>query len=120
MRPRRRRKDSRGNQVSRARSVRLGKRVSRRGWGREQLTSGSRVVITGIGAVTPVGLDAATTWEALIAGVSGVGPIGLFDAAGYDARIAAEVKDFDPAVAMDRKEARHTDRFVQFALAASR
>jgi 3-oxoacyl-[acyl-carrier-protein] synthase II len=81
---------------------------------------GNRVVITGIGAVTPVGLDATATWEALIAGVSGVGPITLFDAAGYDVRIAAEVRQFDPAVAMDRKEARHTDRFVQFALAASK
>jgi len=80
----------------------------------------NRVVITGMGAVTPLGADATTTWEALIAGSSGVGPITLFDTNGHDVTIAAEVKNFDPGVAMDRKEARHTDRFVQFALAASR
>lgn len=78
-----------------------------------------RVVITGLGAVTPVGCDAPSTWRALIGGVSGVGRISLFDPAGHDVTIAAEVKGFDPSVAMDRKEVRHTDRFVQFALVAA-
>jgi 3-oxoacyl-[acyl-carrier-protein] synthase II len=78
-----------------------------------------RVAVTGLGAVTPVGCNVATAWEALIAGTSGAGPITLFDASEQDVRIAAEVKDFDPAIVMDRKEARHADRFVQFAMAAS-
>jgi 3-oxoacyl-[acyl-carrier-protein] synthase II len=80
----------------------------------------NHVVVTGFGAVTPLGLDAASTWSALVAGESGVGPITLFDASGFDVRIAAEVKNFDPSVAMDRKEVRRADRFVQFAVAASR
>jgi 3-oxoacyl-[acyl-carrier-protein] synthase II len=80
----------------------------------------NRVVVTGIGAVTPVGLDAQSTWQNLIAGKSGIAPITLFDATDQEVRIAAEVKDFDPAVAMDRKEARRNDRFVQFAMAAAR
>ncbi len=79
----------------------------------------NRVMVTGIGAVSPLGLDALSTWEALIAGTSGVGQISLFDPAGQEVAIAAEVKDFDPGVAMDRKEARHADRFVQFAIVAS-
>jgi len=80
----------------------------------------NRVVVTGIGAVSPVGLDAASTWEALIAGRSGVARITLFDPSEQDVTIAGEVKDFDPTVAMDRKEARRNDRFVQFAVAAAR
>jgi 3-oxoacyl-[acyl-carrier-protein] synthase II len=79
----------------------------------------NRVVVTGLGAVSPVGCDTAGTWQALIAGASGVGPITHFDAADQDVRIAAEVKGFDPGRAMDRKEARHTDRFVQFAITAA-
>lgn len=80
----------------------------------------TRVVVTGLGAVSPVGLDVSSTWEALVAGVSGVGPITLFDPAGQDTQFAAEVKGFDPTLVMDRKEARRSDRFVQFAVAASR
>jgi 3-oxoacyl-[acyl-carrier-protein] synthase II len=80
----------------------------------------TRVVVTGLGAVSPVGLDANSTWESLIAGMSGVGPITLFDPEGQDTTFAAEVKGFDPTVAMERKEARRSDRFVQFAVAASR
>jgi 3-oxoacyl-[acyl-carrier-protein] synthase II len=70
--------------------------------------------------VSPVGLDAASTWDALIAGISGVDRISLFDAGDQDVMIAAEVKGFDPTVAMERKEARRNDRFVQFAAAAAR
>ncbi len=78
-----------------------------------------RVVVTGMGAISPLGLDVPTLWENLCQGRSGVGPITLFDATGYETRIAAEVKGFDPLNYMDRKEARRNDRFVQFALAAT-
>ncbi|HEX6818602.1 MAG TPA: beta-ketoacyl-ACP synthase II [Ktedonobacterales bacterium] len=79
-----------------------------------------RVVITGIGLVTPVGNDTPSTWQALLEGRSGVGPITYFDASNQDARIAAEVKGFDPVQYMDRKAARRNDQFVQFAVAASK
>ncbi len=79
-----------------------------------------RVVITGIGTISPLGLDTATTWQALLAGTSGVAPITAFDTTGYDTTIGAEVKGFDPTNYMDRKEARRADRFTQFAIAASR
>ncbi|MBX5493450.1 MAG: beta-ketoacyl-[acyl-carrier-protein] synthase II, partial [Chloroflexi bacterium] len=79
-----------------------------------------RVVITGMGAVTPLGLDVPSTWEAMLAGRSGIGPITRFDASGYRVRIAAEVQGFDPEPVMGKKEARRTDRFVQMALAATR
>ena len=79
-----------------------------------------RVVITGIGLLTPLGVGTRETWEGLVAGRNGVGPITRFDASGYDVRIAAEVKDFDPAPWMDRQTARRMDLFVQYALAASR
>lgn len=78
-----------------------------------------RVVITGIGLVTPLGNDTASTWAAICAGTSGVGPITRFDASRHDVRIAAEVKDFDPLTVMDRKLARRTDRFSHFAIAAA-
>jgi 3-oxoacyl-[acyl-carrier-protein] synthase II len=77
-----------------------------------------RAVITGLGAVTPIGNDYPTFWKNLVAGVSGAGPISTFDASGFDVQIAAEVKDFDPAVAMDRKMARRMSRFIHFAMAA--
>jgi 3-oxoacyl-[acyl-carrier-protein] synthase II len=77
-----------------------------------------RAVVTGLGAVTPIGNDHPTFWKNLVAGVSGAGPISHFDATGYDVRIAAEVKDFDPATAMDRKMARRMSRFIHFGMAA--
>jgi 3-oxoacyl-[acyl-carrier-protein] synthase II len=79
-----------------------------------------RVVITGIGPVTPVGVGREAFWEALIAGRSGIAGITLFDASGYPVRIAGEVKDFDPAAWMDRKAVRRTDRAVHLAAAAAR
>lgn len=79
-----------------------------------------RVVVTGLGAVTPIGIGAENYWRALIAGVSGVGPITHFDASDYPTRIAAEVKDFRPEDWIDRKEARRMDRFAQFSVAAAR
>jgi len=81
---------------------------------------GHRVVITGAGLLTPVGNDVPTTWKALLEGKSGAGPITHFEATDdYDCRFAAEVKGFDPESVMDRKEARRTDRFAQFAIAAA-
>lgn len=78
------------------------------------------VVVTGIGAVTPVGLSREATWEALCAGRSGVGVISSFDATSLPVRIAAEVRDFDPAALLDAKRLRRTARFSQFAIAAAR
>ena len=79
-----------------------------------------RAVITGLGAVTPIGNDHPTFWRNLVAGESGAGPITSFDASDWDVRIAAEVKDFDPAVAMDRKMARRMSRFIHFGMAAGK
>lgn len=79
-----------------------------------------RVVITGMGTLTPVGNGVDAFWEALRAGKSGVGPVTQFDASELSTRIAAEVKDFDPTDYMDRKDARRMDRFAQLAVAASR
>jgi 3-oxoacyl-[acyl-carrier-protein] synthase II len=78
-----------------------------------------RVVVTGLGLVSPVGIGVEESWSALVAGRSGIGPITLFDASTFPTRIAGEVKGFDPAQFMDRKEARRNDRFIQFALAAA-
>ena len=78
-----------------------------------------RVVITGLGAVTPVGLDAPSTWEAAVAGRSGVGWIESFDASGYPVRIAAEATGFDPSELVPAKEARRMDRNVLLALSAA-
>ncbi|HTN53998.1 MAG TPA: beta-ketoacyl-ACP synthase II [Anaeromyxobacter sp.] len=78
-----------------------------------------RVVVTGLGLVSPVGIGVEPSWSALVAGRSGIGPITLFDASTFPTRIAGEVKGFDPTQFMDRKEARRNDRFIQFALAAA-
>ena len=77
-----------------------------------------RVVVTGIGALTPLGLDMATTWENLIAGKSGIGYITLFTASNMEVKIAGEVKGFDPNNYINRKDARRMDRFAQLAVAA--
>jgi 3-oxoacyl-[acyl-carrier-protein] synthase II len=79
-----------------------------------------RVVVTGIGMVTPLGNDPASTWERLVAGESGAGPITHFDASEYSVRFACELKDFDPTVWIERKQARRMDRFSQMALSAAR
>ena len=78
-----------------------------------------RVVVTGVGMVTPLGLDAPSSWEALVRGVSGVDHISSFDASDQEAQIAAEVKGFDPEAHLGRKEARRMDRFSQFAVVAA-
>jgi len=79
-----------------------------------------RAVVTGLGAITPVGNDVATFWRNLTDGVSGVAPITMFDASDYEVRIAAEVKDFEPRDWMDFKQARRMSRFSQLAVAAAR
>jgi len=78
-----------------------------------------RVVVTGLGLVTPVGNDVESTWSALLAGRSGAAPITKFDASALQVRFACEIKDFDPSLYMDRKEAKRYDAFVQYALAAA-
>ena len=78
----------------------------------------NRVVVTGYGVISPLGLNSDDTWHNLLGGVSGVGYISLFDTTGYKVKIAAEVKHFNPIDYMDPATARHTDRFAQFALAA--
>jgi len=79
-----------------------------------------RVVVTGMGAITPVGNDVATTWRSLIEGKSGTAPITKFDASKFPVRFAAEVKGFNPLDYMERKEAKRADQYTQYAVAASR
>ena len=78
-----------------------------------------RIVVTGMGAVTALGLDVSTTWDALVAGRSGVGPITHVDAARLPVRIAGEVKGFDCSSVLDRKDHRRNDLYVQYALVAT-
>jgi 3-oxoacyl-[acyl-carrier-protein] synthase II len=78
-----------------------------------------RVVVTGLGMITPLGGSVAKTWEGIRAGRSGIGPITRFDTAGLETTIGGEVRDFDPLEYMERKEARRADRFVQFAVATA-
>lgn len=79
----------------------------------------NRVVITGLGAVTPVGNDITTMWNSLVAGSHGIGPITRFDCTDFKTKLAAEVKQFDPLAYMDRNEARKSDLYTQFAIAAA-
>jgi len=79
-----------------------------------------RVVVTGMGAVTPVGNDVATMWRSLVEGRSGAAPITHFDASTFDVRFACEVKGFDPLDYMDRKEAKRADQFTHYAVAAAK
>ncbi|HWO98041.1 MAG TPA: beta-ketoacyl-ACP synthase II [Bacillus sp. (in: firmicutes)] len=78
-----------------------------------------RVVVTGLGAVTPIGNDVETAWSNAIAGVSGIGPLTRLNADEYPAKVAAQLKDFQPENYFDKKEARKMDRFTQYAVAAS-
>lgn len=79
-----------------------------------------RVVVTGLGAITPIGNNLQAYWEALLGGRNGIGPITLFDASQHPCRIAGEVREFNPCEYMERKEAKRMDRFAQFAIAASK
>ncbi|HPL30910.1 MAG TPA: beta-ketoacyl synthase N-terminal-like domain-containing protein, partial [Anaerolineae bacterium] len=78
------------------------------------------IVITGMGAVTPLGLGVQALWQGVLAGRSAVGPITRFDAAALATRIAAEVHDVDPLAHFDRKDARRLEPFVQYAVIAAR
>ena len=79
-----------------------------------------RVVVTGLGLVTPLGNNVEDSWAALVAGKSGAAPITHFDAANFDAKFACEVKGFDPLSVMDRKEAKRMDAFCHYAIAATK
>lgn len=76
-------------------------------------------MVTGLGMITPLGHNACSTWDGLVAGNPGIDRISLFDPSGFDSQIAAEVKQFDPAAYMERKEARRADRVTQFAFVAA-
>ena len=78
-----------------------------------------RVVVTGIGLVSPSGLGTEETWQSILAGRSGIAPITLFDASRYSTRFAGEVKGFDPLVWLDKKDLKKCGRFIQFALAGA-
>ncbi len=82
-------------------------------------TQNRRVVVTGLGAITPVGNTVAETWAALKSGQNGIAPITLFDTTDYKAKLGAEVKEFDPLRYMDKSETLRTDRYTQFALVAA-
>lgn len=77
-----------------------------------------RVVVTGLGIISPVGNDIATAWSSLLAGRSGIGPVTRFDASTFPTRIAGEVKGFDVSAYMSPKEARHFDTFIHYGIAA--
>lgn len=79
-----------------------------------------RVVVTGMGVVSPVGIGLSSFWSNLVAGKSGIGPITRFDTEGFTTKIAAEVKDFVPEDYMDKRDARRMDRFSQYAMAAAK
>ena len=81
--------------------------------------SGRRVVITGIGLVTPLGVGTQKNWQALLLGANGIGPVTRFDASRYSTRFAGEVKGFDPCIFIDKKEVRKMDLFIQYAVAAA-
>jgi len=78
-----------------------------------------RVVVSGLGIISPVGTGIEAFWSALTAGVSGIGPVTRFDPTNFNTKIAGEVRDFEPTLYIDRKEARRMDRFTQFAVAAT-
>lgn len=83
------------------------------------MTKPRRIVVTGVGAVTPLGNDVPTFWDAIRVGASGVAPIARWDATGYETTFAAEVRDYDPAPTVGRKESRRMDRYSQFAVTAA-
>lgn len=85
-----------------------------------QQTYRKRVVITGLGAITPIGNTLAEYWEGLVSGRNGIGPITHFDASKHDCRIAGEIKNFDPLLYLEKKEAKRMDRFSQLAVCASK
>jgi 3-oxoacyl-[acyl-carrier-protein] synthase II len=89
-----------------------------RAWPEVRSVSRVRVVVTGMGCISPLGNNVEATWRAILAGTSGVGPITHFDASAFKTRFAAEVKDFDPDAILGKRDSRRMDRFTQFAIAA--
>src|SRR5262249_16522240 len=87
--------------------------------GTSRVAEKRRVVVTGVGLVSPLGIGTEETWRGLLAGTSGMAPITLFDASQHSTRFAAEVKGFDPLTWLDKKAVKNMDRFVQFAGAAA-
>ncbi|HXH61922.1 MAG TPA: beta-ketoacyl synthase N-terminal-like domain-containing protein, partial [Fimbriimonadaceae bacterium] len=85
-----------------------------------QKAPSGRVVVTGIGAVTPLGIGVDKFWDCVLSGASGVAPITLFDVSEYTTRIAAEVKGFEPEQFVEKKDARRLDRFILFAIAGAK
>ncbi|MDQ8181840.1 beta-ketoacyl-ACP synthase II [Pelagicoccus sp. SDUM812005] len=85
-----------------------------------ELPDNQRVVVTGLGAVTPIGLDVDSFFNGLISGKNGISRVDAFDTEKFTCKIGGQIRDFDPAAAMDPKEARRNDRFVQFAFAAAK
>ena len=83
-------------------------------------TGPRRVVVTGLGMLTPLGNDWRSTWEGLVAGRSGIGPVTSFDASGYECPLAGELQDFDEAAVVDSKQLRRLDRSTVLAIAAAR
>lgn len=83
------------------------------------MSENRRVVVTGMGAVTPIGNSVQECWQNMLSGVNGIGPITRFDTTDYKAKLAAEVKDFDPMQYMDKSESLRSDRYTQFAVAAA-
>jgi 3-oxoacyl-[acyl-carrier-protein] synthase II len=83
------------------------------------MRNGKRVVVTGVGAITPIGLTAEEFWQGMMEGKSGAGPITYFDASQYDTKFACEVKGFDPLKYIDRKTVQRMDLFTQFAMGAA-
>ena len=79
----------------------------------------NRVVITGVGAITPIGIGKDEFWKGLLEGRNGIDKISRFDASEFHAQIAGEVKDFDPTEYIDKKESKRMDRYTQFAVAAA-
>jgi 3-oxoacyl-[acyl-carrier-protein] synthase II len=80
----------------------------------------NRVVVTGMGVVSPIGIGAGSFWESLVSGKSGIRKVTRFDVSDFPCKVAGEVEGFDPLLYMDKKDARRMDRFVQYALAASK
>lgn len=78
-----------------------------------------RVVVTGMGVVIPTGIGVETAWQNVCEGRSGIGPLTRFDTSGFETKIAAEVKDFNPELYIEKKEIKKMDLFIQYALAAA-
>ena len=78
-----------------------------------------RVVVTGLGAITPIGNTVSQVWDNMVSGVNGIGPITLFDTTDYKAKLGAEVKDFNPRDYMDKSDVLRSDRYAQFGVAAA-